>query len=179
MIFEADSLVVSKCIEKYKRSVVIWFPFLLVLLSCLFIDGLYYNTLFTWTIATFVGFIILRGYILNASYGIENINNIIKSIRISDGNIEITTCEIRYRPFYFGNSLIVNFEEKNAKFNISVKRFPYDKELTGNGYILSDGLDQYLICENFFPQFTVLKKILEDLANPETKVNANVEEKTL
>ena len=96
MIFEADSLVVHKCIQKYKRSVVIWFPLLLVLLSCLFIDGFYYNTLFSWTIATFVGFFILRRYILNASYGIKNINNIIKSIRISDGNIEITTCEISY-----------------------------------------------------------------------------------
>ena len=60
-----------------------------------------------------------------------------------------------------------------------MNRFPYDKELTGNGYILSDSLDQYIICENFFPQFAVLKKILEDLANHETKLNTNVEEKAL
>ncbi len=90
------------------------------------------------------------------------INRMINEIEINDNEIDFQTFPI---AMFFNlinkESMYVKAERNNIRFKLSDGTYSFNKKYTKNIYLLIYAGDEYLVPENFYENFELLKSKLE------------------
>jgi len=166
MKFHSKIDIPQKCISKYRISA---FAYDLLFLAMGTFSVLYANhksqgPLVVILFAALVIFVFFRILLYSSKRGIYLINRLIEEVEIRENEVIFQTFKSTYLFNLFVFDPIRVIADKNKlEFALSELKYGFDlhQEYTKRIYIVRYELDEYLLAENFFEQFELIKTELD------------------